>query len=384
MEVTQIYELMNDVTKEVLGESAVVNEDLSNVVDIGNAILDVSAMDNYSKALINRIGKTIFVNRAYSGSVPSVLMDKWEFGSILQKISADLPEATANESWELTDGASYDPFVFVKPRVSSKYFNKRVTFEVQLSFTEKQLKESFLSAEALNAFISMLYNAIDKSITVKLDALVMETINNMIAETIHADMPSGTYTGKGSVKAINVLKRYNDKFGTSLTFAEAITNAEFIKFCSYLMRVTVVRLRRLSTLFNIEKKPRFTSADHLHMVLLTDFKSAADVYLQSEVFHNEFTSLPNAEEVPFWQGSGEEFGIEDISSINVKDSSGDTVTVSGILGVMFDRDALAVTNLDKRVTTAYNPKGEFYNNFYKNDAGAFNDKGENFVVFYAM
>ena len=71
-----------------------------------------------------------------------------------------------------------------------------------------------------------------------------------------------------------------------------------------------------------------------------------------------------------------------MSAINVKTAGGKDVQAGGILAVMFDRDALGVTNLDRRVTTAYNPRGEFFTNFYKFDAGYFNDLNENFVVFY--
>ena len=169
MTVEQIYSLMNSVTGEILGESAVLAEDLSNVVDIGTEVFNASSVDNYVKSLVNHIGRVIFVNRPYAGSVPSVLMDGWEFGSVLQKITAELPEATENESWNLTNGASYDTNVFYKPEVSAKFFNKRVTFEIPMSFTEKQVKESFSNAEQLNGFLSMLYNAVDKSMTVKVD-----------------------------------------------------------------------------------------------------------------------------------------------------------------------------------------------------------------------
>ena len=116
--------------------------------------------------------------------------------------------------------------------------------------------------------------------------------------------------------------------------------------------------------------------------MLADFKKAANVYLQSDVFHDNFTELPNAEVVPYWQGSGLDYGFESVSAINIKTASGEDVEVSGILGVMFDRDALGVTNLDRRVTTNYNPKAEFYSNWYKFDAGYFNDTNENFVVFF--
>lgn len=383
MTVEQIYSLMNDVTGEILGDSVVIAEDLSNVVDIGTAVFNASAVDNYVKSLVNHIGKVIFVNRPYSGSVPSVLMDGWEYGSVLEKIHAELPEATENETWDLTDGTSYDPNVFYKPTVSAKFFNKRVTFEIPMSFTERQVKESFSNAEQLNGFLSMLYNAVDKSMTVKVDALVMRTINNMVGETLVSDFPGGTYSGSSGVKAVNLLYLYNQRYGTSLTAANAITEPEFIRFASYEMGVYMSRLSKISTLFNIGGKDRFTPADMLHVVMLADFKKAANVFLQSDVFHDSFTELPNADVVPFWQGSGTGYAFSDISSLNIKTASGTDVTASGILGVMFDRDALGVTNLDRRVTTNYNPKAEFYNNWYKFDAGYFNDTNENFVVFFA-
>ena len=35
MKVEQVYDIVNTMTKEVLGEETVVNEDLSNIVDVG-------------------------------------------------------------------------------------------------------------------------------------------------------------------------------------------------------------------------------------------------------------------------------------------------------------------------------------------------------------
>lgn len=382
MEIKQIYALMNSVTSEVLGDSVIVSEDLSNIVDVGTAIFNASAIDNYVKSLVNHIGKVIFVNRPYSGNVPSVLMDGWEYGSVLEKITAELPVATENESWELTDGASYDPNIFYKPTVTAKFYNKRVTFEIPMSFTERQVKESFSNAKQLNGFLSMLYNAIDKSMTVKLDALIMRTINNMTGETIHADYGTDALSSKSGVKAVNLLYLYNQRYGTSLTAVNAITEPDFIRFASYEMGVYMSRMSKISTLFNIGGKDRFTPSDFLHVVLLADFKKSANVFLQSDVFHDSFTELPNSEVVPFWQGSGTGYGFNDISAINISTASGETVSATGILGVMFDRDALGVTNLDRRVTTNYNAKAEFFNNWYKFDAGYFNDTNENFVVFF--
>ena len=375
MRVEQVYSIMNAVTQTTLGENEVLAEDLSNIVDIGNSIMNVAGIENYVRSLTDHIGKTIFVNRAYSGSVPSVLMDGWEFGSILEKVTYDdLPEATENESWKLENGKSYDVNVFTQPKASAKFFNKRVTFEVPMSFAERQVKSAFDNAAQLNSFFSMIYNAIDKSMTVKVDGLVSRTINNMIGETL--------VNGAGTVKAVNILKMYNEKFGTNLRANNCIYDPEFIRYASLIIGLWSDRLTKLSTLFNVGGKDRFTSKDLQHIVLLSEFEAYAETYLYSDTFHKEFTALPNAEKVAYWQGSGTNYDFASTSKIHVTTSSGDEVEQSGILGIIFDRDALGVSNLDRRVTTNYNAKGEFFNNWYKFDAGYFNDLNENFVVFY--
>lgn len=375
MRVEQVYSIMNAVTQTTLGENEVLAEDLSNIVDIGNSIMNVAGIENYVRSLTDHIGKTIFVNRAYSGSVPSVLMDGWEFGSILEKVTYDdLPEATENESWKLENGKSYDVNVFTQPKASAKFFNKRVTFEVPMSFAERQVKSAFDNAAQLNSFFSMIYNAIDKSMTVKVDGLVSRTINNMIGETL--------INGAGTVKAVNILKMYNEKFGTKLTANNCIYDPEFIRYASLVIGLWSDRLTKLSTLFNVGGKDRFTSKDLQHIVLLSEFEAYAKAYLYSDTYHKEFTALPNAEKVAYWQGSGTNYDFASTSKIHVTTSSGDEVEQSGILGIIFDRDALGVSNLDRRVTTNYNAKGEFFNNWYKFDAGYFNDLNENFVVFY--
>lgn len=386
MKVEQIYSLMNGVTSEVLGKTDIVKEDLSNVVDLGKEIFDNTNVDNYVKSLVNHIGKVIFVNRPYSGNIPSMLMDSWEFGSVLEKINADIPTATENKSWDLTDGTSYDPNVFYKPSVSAKFFNSKVTFEVPMSFTEMQVKESFSSLAQLNGFVSMIYNAVDKSMAIKIDSLVMRTINNMIANTVNSELEKGeTIATHSGTKAVNLLKDYNTKFGTELTVDKALTTPEFIRYASFVISTYKDRLSKISTLFNVGGKERFTPSDMLNIVMLSDFKNSASIYLESDTYHNDLVALPTCESVPYWQGSGQTYNFADTSKINVSIASGDTtkdVTVTGILAIMYDRDSMGVCNSDRRVTTNYNAKAEFYNNYYKFDASYFNDLNENFVVFY--
>ena len=387
MKVTQLFELVNLTTRETLGAETVVNEDLSNIVDIGKEIINTDNVDNYVKKLVNHIGKVVFVNRAYKGGVPSVFMDSWEYGSILEKISADLPQATENETWELENGRDYSPDVFYKPSVSAKFFNSIVTFEIPLSFTEKQVKESFSSKEQLNGFISMLKTSVENAMTIKFDNLIMRTINNMIAETLAHDLDAdkdGTLNyANGTLRAVNLLQGFNANRTEKLTVANAMANADFIKYVTYQIGLVSDRMARMSTLFNVGGKERFTPKDYQRIVMLSDFLASSEIYLLADTQNADKAKLPqNIDTVPYWQGSGKAYSYDDVSRINVKTASGQTVNVTGVIGCIFDKDALGVTNLDRRVTTNYNPKAEFYTNFYKFDAGFFNDLNENFVVFY--
>lgn len=393
MKVEQIYTLLNTVTGEVLGKSDIVAEDLSNVVDLGTEVFNNTEVDNYVKSLINHIGKVIFTNREYAGNAPSVLMDGWEYGSVLEKISADIPEAQQNDSWNLNDKQQYPFDTFYKPSVSAKFFNSKNTFEIPMSFTEMQLKESFSNAQQLNGFLSMIESSIRKSMTIKTDSMIMRTINNMIGQTLASEFPDvtdGQYSSVTGIKAVNLLKLYNDKFNsaegaTKLTAEQALTSPEFIRYATFTIGMYKDRMSKISSLFNVGGKDRFTPNDMLHIILLSDFANSAKIYLQSDTFNKELVALPNAETVPYWQGSGTDYSFSKVSDIHVNIKSADStkeIVASGILGVMFDRDALGVCNVNERTTTAYNPKGEFYSSFYKYDCQYFNDTNENFVVFF--
>lgn len=373
MKVEQIYELVNATTREVLGEDVVLQQDLSNVVDVGEAIIGSDAVDNYVKSLVNHIGRVKFVDRVYKGNAPSVLMEAWEFGSILEKIQAELPDAVENLSWELEDGRSYDPNVFNKPEVSAKFFNSKSTFEIELSFTEMQVKESFSSAEQLNGFISMLTNEVDKSLTIKMDGLIKSTVASAMADTLHDGKPT---------QAINLAQAYYEDTGKTITLDRVKTDKDFIRYAVLKMKDIQSKISNASRVFNRGGKVRFTDDANLHVLMLDEFKSAADIYLYSDIFHKEMAALPNAETMPFWQGTGTDYSLQSTSKINVISGEGHAVEQAGILAVMFDREALGVTNQDKRVKTHYNPKGEFFNYFYKQDAGFFTDGDENLVVFY--
>ena len=377
MKVTQIHELLNTVTNEVLGTEDLVKEDLTNLVDVGTEIINADKIDNYVNKLVHHIGKVQFNNEKYSGKAKNVLMDSWEYGAILQKIDAELPTASENDTWNLVNGESYDPNIFYQPKVTSQFFDSKVTFEIPISFAENQVKGSFSNAEQMNGFLSMLTNSVDTSFTIKLDELIMRTINNYIGTVIDKKDPN---------TSVNLLDLYNKSTGETLKADKCMTDPKFLRYANFIINTYVGRITRISSLFNIGKRERFTNVENANLILLNDFINSSNVFLQADVKHNEFTGISGVDTVPYWQGSGTGYGFTDISKIDVKvnngTKTGKEVTQTGIIGVLFDRNALGVTNLDRRVTTNYNPKAEFYTNFYKADSGYFNDFNQNFIVFY--
>lgn len=384
MKVNQLATLLNNVTKEVLGETAVTSDDLTAAIDAGRQALGATDIENYTRKLIDHIGKVLFVDRPYSGMAPSVLMDGTTYGSIVEKIDTDIPEAEDNPTWNLQDGVTYNQDEFTAPVVRAKFWNSKGTLQVKTSTVDRQVYSAFDGPAQVSAFIGMIINHAEMSLTVKLDGVIMQAIAAMIADTIYdAYGASGDYTAQGNTRAVNLLSLYNQRFGKSLTQAQAFVDPEFIRYAAFIIGLYKDRITKLSRLFNMGGYARHTPNDLLHVIFLSEFYSAASVYLQSDTFHDNFVRFPQAEVVPYWQGSGQTYHWSDTSRINVKSPNGHTVNLNGVLAVMFDRDALGVANMGRRTTTHWNASAEFLNSWFKMDIEPWNDGNENFVVFIA-
>lgn len=384
MKVTQIAELLNSIVPEEIGRVTVANEDLTGLVDMGGNIESVYGLDNWVEALVDRIGRMVFVNRPYSGSAPGVLMDGWEYGSVLAKVMpTKLLEAEENESWELRDGASYDENIFTKIAVSAKFYNSKVAWEIPISIAKMQVQESFTSATEMNSFVSMIYTWVENSLTVKVDSLIRRTVNNFIGETVYADYQGAELKTKSGQRAINLLKLYNDSTGEELTAEKAIDSPAFIRYAVLTMSNYMDYLADMSVKYNVGGQPRFTPKADQRVIMLSQFKNAANVYLQSDTFHNEYTALPGADTVTYWQGTGNGADtFADRSTIDIKTSAGNSVKVTGVIAFIRDRNALGVNNFNRRVTSKWNAKAEFWNEWHKSEGQYFNDLNENGVVFF--
>ena len=387
MKPEQIYQYLNEAIKNVMGENAtLVKEDFSNIVDVGTSLENADKLDPFYRAIHDTLVRNIYVDRPYDGDFPSVYRESWEWGSILSKVDADLLEATENVAYELQNGASIDPFIINIPKVSQRFFNKGVTFEIDVTKPETQVKCSFANADSMNKFFSMINTQVRNSMELRIEKLVYATIDNMIAVTATTDAPSRCVHLLTMYKAVHP----NDQTIQALTSAEAMEDAGFLRYATKILMLYPKRLARYSVLFNEDGKARHTPKDKLHVVVHTDFAKTIETNLQSTTYHENLVTLPLYEEVPYWQGSGDQYALTSTESIKVdaikpKVDGGEevikNVVVDNIVAIMFDNDALGILKPERKVKTEYNGKGEYFNDFHKWTCRYFNSFSESFVVF---
>lgn len=390
MKPAQIASVLNaTIEKEITGQVDLIQEDLSNIVDVGKivstSLTAAGQVNSFVQTLIDRVGKVKYVDRTYRSQAPNIVKDSFEYGSILMKVRAEVPDFQENTSWKLGDLDGYgikdkeelDPFVISAPNATQQVYNSRITFEAPITIGEIQLKQAFTSASEMGRFIAMIENRIQLKMTLATDALIMRTINNLI----------GLKIGSSSANVVNILALYNTAVGAgnTLTAEQALRSTEFLRYATKTIALYKDYLKSASTKYNEGDYLTFTPEDRLKFVVLSEFAKDMETYLYADTYHNEFVKMDGYSTVPYWQSQGD--GVDDYnirSGLDIKCTDGTntyTVVQSGIVGVMFDEEAAAVVNENYRTTAQYNARGEYTNYFYKWDAGYMNDTYENCIVF---
>ena len=373
--VEQIYTLVNETAKESMGEKAIAVKDVSSLIALGDSVLSsASDTENFLNTLVDRIARTVFSVRRYETDTEGMVRHPFEFGCIVQKIYVDMPEAKQNNSWEIGK-EGYTP-VFapvIKPTAKQKLFKGITTWEVDVTIPDYMLRTAFLNETSMATFIDAIFTAMDNMITLALENNANLTRASFIARKLKGGKPCG---------AINLLHEYNTLTSASLTVEGAMMNAEFLAWASRAINLWVKRMSKMSVLFNEEGYKRHTPKDKIVVNLLQDFTSACDTFLGANTFHDELVKLPMYDSVAYWQGAGESFDFDDTSAINIKIDESNTITKKGIIGIIYDYEAMGVTLNERRSTSERNNHDEYTNYYNKANIGYFNDMSENGIVFY--
>ena len=373
--VEQIYTLVNETAKESMGEKAIAVKDVSSLIALGDSVLSsASDTENFLNTLVDRIASTVFSVRRYETDTEGMVRHPFEFGCIVQKIYVDMPEAKQNNSWEIGK-EGYTP-VFapvIKPTAKQKLFKGITTWEVDVTIPDYMLRSAFLNETSMATFIDAIFTAMDNMITLALENNANLTRASFIARKLKGGKPCG---------AINLLHEYNALTSASLTVESAMMNAEFLAWASRAINLWVKRMSKMSVLFNEEGYKRHTPKDKIVVNLLQDFTSACDTFLGANTFHDELVKLPMYDSVAYWQGAGESFDFNDTSAIKVKIDESNTIEKKGIIGIVYDYEAMGVTLNERRSTSERNNHDEYANYYNKANIGYFNDMSENGIVFY--
>lgn len=380
--VTQIYNLVNSIAKESLGESALTVKDTTSLVALGDAILSSSQdVDAWNGTLIDRIGRTIVSNKAYTRKRRNIFRAGIDYGIILQKIYVEMPKATVNQTWVNKESERKDPFELNIPTVRQYLFKDASAFEFPVTITDKALKTAFSSASEMGAFVEAIMLSLVNAVEI-----AIENTENLAVATFTALKINAKETNPNG--AVNLLHDYNTLTNKGLTVASCLSDKDFLKYASMQISMTVKRMRNLSTLYNIseadengEKVKRATSESDLVLDVLSNYSVASAMYLESDTYHKELVTLPNYHEVNYWQATGQTYAFNDVSKVNIAHGEV-TVEQTGILAVAYDINAIGTTLKDERTATVRNERGGYTNHYKQGTLEYFNDLTENGVVFY--
>ena len=374
-DVKQIYSILNDVAKQTLGTEAIAVVDTQSFISLGDKVLKSDTdTENFLSKLTDRIAKTVYSVRNYTGINKNLMREPFDYGVIVQKIHVEMPEAKENNAWKIGEQGytpTYAPVI--KPTVSQKLFNKLSTWEIDVTIPDFMLKTAFLNESSMATFIDAIFTAMNNAMVMCADNNANLIRANFIGNKIHSAKPT---------QAINLLSQYNTLTNANLTVASCLRDVDFLKWATMQISLWTKRMRVMSKLFNEDSNSKFTSGEYLVLDVLQDFASSTATFLQSDTYHKELVALPMYNEVPYWQGSGTSFAFADTSKISVKIDGTNEVTQGGIIAVAYDYNAIGTTINEPRSTTERNNKDEYTNYYNKATIGCFNDLGENGIVFY--
>lgn len=368
MTTEQIYGLVNTVNAEAFGHSAITVVDTSSLISLGNTVLSSSTnTEAFLNTLAQRIGRTILRFREYRNKLGDMVLNDFEYGAILQKIKVNMPEAEQDESYDLIDGNTVDPYVIAKPSVDQKLFVTRTPYQFHITIQRVHLKEAFLSPEAMGSFIGVVFGEVRNAIEVSLENLGRITIATAIAEY-------------STSREIPLVTDFNTEYNPTpaLTAAEALHNEEFLRYAIMRMMTTVDGIQDMSELYNDGSMQTFTPREDVRIKVLSEFQRRIESNVLYAAFNERFVDIPEGyTKINFWQAAQSPFDVE-----ITRPSDSVATTVNNVVAILHDRDAMGVYKIDEEVATSdLNAAGLYYNQYWHEKQLRFLDLSENGVIF---
>ena len=379
MKVNQVYAIVNSLTSQLFGKSAIAVTDTRGLRALGEQVSTAAGYDKFLGILVDRIGKTVVRTLDSQVDIPGLLRSDMEYGAMLQKITVNLPEAITNAAWDIAD-PNFTPtnFDIHLPSATVTYFAGIATWKIQQTVPEDpMLNSAFNSAEAMGAFITGIMDSMAKAIIEQINAVSYAAIASFAVEK--ADRTSST--------VINLLTIYNSTFTETLTAATALENKDFLRWANREINRYISYLDTPSVLYNEGDNAgndvlRRTTRDNMHVWLHTDFVQGVKTWLQSDTFNRDLVELPYYNEIKMWQGSSNTLPTTaNVTSIHALAQNGDNVKMDYVIGMLVDRQAIAIGKYQQQSATQPNPIDGYVNYAIKCNIGHMVDLSENGIIF---
>ena len=373
--------ILNNIRKQVTGETAAAPVNTSQFISIGTTILQ-AGYDPTLSAITQMIAKTIFSIRPYNRKFGGIKMDEQQWGAIVRKLAIVDTDWETDTHYDLIDGQSLDHYVIKKSPVLQLNFYGQNVFERHMTIYTNQLDSAFADPSSFGRFMAMLTQNIMDMIEQNHESIARMTIGNFIGAKVSQN--NGV---------IHLLTEYNAETGITpaLTATTVYDPQYFGDFCKW-MFARIATLTSLMTersqefQINVTGKainrhtPYEMQKVYIYAPLMNEMKSR----VLSATFHPEFIDYADVEAVNFWQSIQSPMRLN-VTPVYLKaDGTYDTAAaqnITNLVGVIFDRDALGYTMVNERAAvTPLNAKGLYFNQYWHETSRWYNDQSEKGIV----
>lgn len=371
----QVSTVLTSIVKQATGQTVITPTDTGSFTSVAQIALRADR-DAVMQAISNVLGRTIFSIRPYSAKLTGLMLDTFRWGAMMRKLSiadsdwADDPAYKWPALWDNNqnppsgDGQNIDPWTIKKPNVlQTNFYGASVYFD-EMTVFEEQLETAFTSPEELGTFLSLLMTNLSNRLELSNEGLRRGLVANAIASVVDENQ---------SGRIIHLLTEYNTATGQTYTAQQIYQPANFPAF----MKWVYSRVAQITDLFTemsvefqtvITGKPvlRHTPYQDQRVYLYAPARHDIDARVLADTYHDNYLKYADVETVNYWQSISTPDSIDITpaytSTAGVLTVPGTAVTQSDIFGIIFDRDAMGMTMLDRRVlSTPLNTKGLYRN-----------------------
>lgn len=389
----QLATILNAITAQATGKTGIAVTDTSSFVTVGQEALKCG-YDVLNTAISQVLGKTIFSMRPYTAKFKGLEMSEQQYGNATRKLSV-VDKAFENDPSidpaQMVDGGSIDPWRITKTLIQQENYYGSEVVKLPLTVYDWQLDSCFSGPEQMYEFITMLMQNSSDMLEQARENTKRMTLVNLIGAVV------GQYAANQNVKLVSEYNVYLGLSGQSaLTWAGIKGNADqyqrFMRFAYARIATVASMLTERSAKYHVSLPDktimRHTPYEFQRLYMLGQERYDMEAQVLADAFHDNYLKLADVETVNFWQS------INSPDTINVTPSylvtsganvgtvaKGAAVNKTGVFAVIMDRDAAGVVQVNERVRTAYNARGEYTNYWFSSCNKYFNSFLENCVVF---